>query len=468
MFTFTRFSLARQFMLVSLLILLAGMVIIGVWVGRQIEIGVVNRTAAVTSLYVDSFVSPRLQGLSDNSSLEPEQLAGLNRLLLETSLGREIVAFKVWSPEGLVLYSPNQELIGRRFDVNDHIAQSLAGEVVSEISNLKAAENEYESRLWDELIETYLPVRAQDTGEVIAVAEFYQTPDSLRAEVQAAQLRSWLIVGAATVAMYILLAGLVGRASNTILAQQDELRDKVVQLSALLSQNRQLHERVRRAAARTTALNERFMRRISADLHDGPGQDLALALLRIEALAETCENCPVPLTDGRVVAEDFRTVRAALESGLAELRTISSGLRLPELEPLTTGEVTERAVRDYERKSGQRVAMKVEKAPKNAPMPTKITLYRVIQEALANGFRHAAGTGQVVRLWSSGSQLHVEILDAGEGFDPLAAPKDGHLGLAGMRERVQVLGGTFSVDTAPGRGVRVFATIQLDAIEGPE
>ena len=50
MFAFTRFSLARQFMLLSLLILLGGMGIIGTWVGRQIELGVINRTAAVTSL----------------------------------------------------------------------------------------------------------------------------------------------------------------------------------------------------------------------------------------------------------------------------------------------------------------------------------------------------------------------------------------------------------------------------------
>ncbi|MEK7788241.1 MAG: sensor histidine kinase, partial [Chloroflexota bacterium] len=64
MLTFTRLSLARQFLLLSFLILLSGMLIIGVWVGQQIEIGVVNRTAAVTALYVDSFIAPHLQELA--------------------------------------------------------------------------------------------------------------------------------------------------------------------------------------------------------------------------------------------------------------------------------------------------------------------------------------------------------------------------------------------------------------------
>lgn len=468
MFTFTRFSLARQFMLLSFLILLGGMVIIGLWVGQQIESGVINRTAAVTSLYVDSFISPLVQDLSHSDRLSFPQVANLDRLLGETSLGREIVAFKVWSPDGFVLYSPNEELIGRKFRIDEHLEMAFSGEVTSEISDLEDPENEFERRRWDELIETYLPIRGLGTGEIIAVAEFYQTRDFLQAEIRAAQLRSWLIVGTATVAMYLLLAGLVGRASNTILAQQDELHEKVEQLSELLAQIRELNRRLRLAAARTTALNERFLHRISADLHDGPGQDLSLALLRIEALAETYEQWSIPASNGGAVADDFRTIRVALDSAMDELRTISAGLRLPELNPLSPAEVVERAVRDYQRKSGQSVEVTINEAPNEAPMPAKITLYRLIQEALANGYRHAEGAGQTVRLEGSDGSIHIEVADTGVGFDPQSVPQDGHLGLAGMRERVQVLGGIFRVDTAPGQGVRVQATIQVDETEAAE
>ena len=461
MFAFTRLSFARQFMLLSFLILLGGMGIIGLWVGQQIELGVINRTAAVTSLYVDSFVAPLVQDLSHSDRLGAPQVASLDRLLRETSLGREIVAFKVWSPDGFVLYSPNEELIGRKFRVDEHLEIAFSGEVSSEISDLEDPENEFESQLWDELIETYLPIRGLGTGEIIAVAEFYQTLDFLQAEIRAAQLRSWLVVGAATVAMYLLLAGLVGQASNTILAQQDELHEKV-------EQNIELNRRLRLAAARTTALNEQFLRRISADLHDGPGQDLSLALLRIEALAETCEQCPIPVSNGRAGANDFRTIRVALDSAMDELRTISAGLRLPELNTLSPAEVVERAVRDYQRKSGQRVEVTINEAPNEASMPAKITLYRLVQEALSNGYRHAGGAGQTVLREGGDGSIHIEVADTGVGFDPQSVPQDGHLGLAGMRERVRVLGGTFSVESAPGQGVRVRATIQLDETEAAE
>ena len=65
MSAFSRLSLARQFLLVSFLILSSGMLIIGTWVGKQIEIGVIHRTAAVTALYVDSLISHHLQYLMD-------------------------------------------------------------------------------------------------------------------------------------------------------------------------------------------------------------------------------------------------------------------------------------------------------------------------------------------------------------------------------------------------------------------
>ncbi len=465
MLAFTRLNLARQFLLVSFFILLAGMLIIGAWVGEQIEIGVVNRTAAVTALYVDSFIAPHLQDLARSDQLDAGHLASLGSLLDGTPLGQRIVAFKVWGGDGRILYSTNPALIGRKFPVSSSLAAAFAGEVHTEISDLVEPENEYEQNRWPRLIETYAPVRVAGASNIVAVSEFYQTTDELDREVRAAQWRSWLVVGLATLAMYLLLAGLVGRASNTIVAQQEELRDKVAQLTTLLTQNRQLHERVRRAAARTTALNERFLRRLSADLHDGPGQDLSLALLRIEAVADVCAECAVAVVKGRTVGDDFRTIQTSLESALNDLRAISAGLRLPEIERLSLTETAERAVRDYERKTGQSVALAVRGLPTEAALPVKIILYRLLQESLANGFRHAGDADQRVEINSAGGQLLVAIRDSGRGFDPKAVNGEGHLGLAGMRERVEILGGTFEVISAPGEGTAISALLPLTAPE---
>jgi signal transduction histidine kinase len=462
---FARFTLLRLLLAGGAVILLAGMLVVGTWVEREIEHGVTARAALVTSLYVDSLVSANLQSLAGNGELSEADHAALGRLLSGTPLGQHIVAFKVWVPDGRILYSTNPALIGRRFPVGKALASALAGHVYSQIADLSNPENEFERQRWSRLIETYVPVRAANTGAVIAVSEFYQTTDELAQEVGAARLRSWLFVGAATLVMFLLLAWLVRRASTTITAQQSELKEKVTQLTALLAQNEQLHDRVRRAAARTTALNERFLHRIAADLHDGPGQGLGLALMRMETLADSCSKCLTTITRERTVAEEFRTLHCALQGALDDLRTISGGLHLPEIGQLSPVETARRAVEDYERKAGLAVALSVDNVPREAPLPVKITLFRLLQESLANGFRHGGGAEQRVTLSTCDGELLVEVADGGKGFDPQAAVAEGHLGLAGMRERVEILGGRFSVQSTPGRGAVIRASLPVAPLE---
>ncbi len=466
MFSFTRLSLARQFLIVSFIVLFSGMLFLGAWVGRQIEIGVVHRTAAVTALYVDSLVSHHLRDLILTGTASESHKAEIDALLTDTPLGQRVVAFKVWGADGRILYSTNPTLIGLQFPIESGLKKAFDGDVHTEISDLEKEENMYEQEAWPQLIETYAPVRFED--KVVAVIEFYQTMDDLKGEIQAAQQRSWVVVGVATIVVYLLLAGLVGRASNTILAQQGELQKKVTQLSGLLEQNRQLHNRVSRAAARAAALNERFLLRISADLHDGPGQDLGLALLRIGDLADTCATCRARITQDSSISEDFRTVQSALQSALMDLRAILAGLRLPQIEDLSLAETVERAVREYERKTARAVPLTMRDIPAEAPLSVKITLYRILQESLSNGFRHAKDANQRVDLDCSGGPLIAEIADDGAGFDPLAVHTDEHLGLVGMRERVEILGGTFSVESAPGRGTTIRVLLPLAILEAED
>jgi signal transduction histidine kinase len=460
-----RFSLLRLLLAGGTVILLVGVLVMGTWVSNEIESGVISRAGLVTSLYVDSVVAPHLQALAGEGQLRDTDRTALDGLLSGTPLGQHIVAFKIWAPDGRVLYSTNPALIGRQFPVRPALASAFAGEVHSQISDLTEPENELERRRWPRLIETYAPVRAANTGTIVAVSEFYKTTDDLERETRAARLRSWLFVSTATLVMFLLLAALVRHSSNTIVAQQGELRRRVTQLTELLAQNEQLHERVRRAAARTTALNERFLHRIAADLHDGPGQGLALGLMRMEALADVCSTCPSTIARERTVGEEFRTVYSALQAALEDLRAISGGLRLPEIDELSLAETARRAVRDYERKAGKTVALSVDDVPREAPLPVKITLFRLLQESLANGFRHGGGVDQQVTLERRNGNLMVEVADRGKGFEPQAAVAEGHLGLAGMRERVEILGGTFSVQSAPGRGTVIRATLPVAPLE---
>jgi hypothetical protein len=300
-----------------------------------------------------------------------------------------------------------------------------------------------------------------ENGEIVAVIEFYQSLDELKGEIQAAQQRSWGIVGLSTIVIYLLLAGLVSRASNTILSQQSELQEKVAQLTGLLAVNRQLHSRVSRAAARATAFNERFLRRIEADMHDGPAQDLSLALLSIEGVANVCSACMGGVVEGHTIKDDFSTIQSALQSALLDMRAILAGLRLPEIEHLSISETAERAIRDYKHKSGATVRLTLGTIPAKVPLSVKITLYRILQESLANGFRHAHGASQRASITVIDDQLVAEISDDGSGFNSEAVLTEGRLGLAGMRERAEILGGTLEVESAPGQGTTIRARLPL-------
>jgi signal transduction histidine kinase len=438
-------SLARQYLLASLAVVVASVLVTGAWIGHQIESSVLDRTAGITALYVESVLSPHLQALAQNDRwLTPEDTAALNRLISETGLGQSVVSVKIWSLDGRILYSPDDALIGQQFPVDSELALATAGEVVADMSNLNEAENVHERQRFNRLVQVYAPVRSDNGGRVVAVNEFYLLPDALDAEIRAAQTRSWAVVGLVGLFTYLLLAGIVKRGSDTIRRQRTELEHR-------LAQNTRLHQRVRQAAGRTTALNEQALRRISADLHDGPGQALALALLRLDALQAPCTDQATCIRMG----SDFETVHSAVRDAMNEVRAISAGLRLPELEPLSVAQVAKRAIDDHQRRSGVAVDRHLDELPDQAALPIKIALLRTLQEALSNATRHGGGQDVRVDVRGDHDSLRLTVTDRGPGFDPRTAERFGGLGLAGMRERAEVLGGTFELDSTLGQGATV-------------
>ncbi len=161
------------------------------------------------------------------------------------------------------------------------------------------------------------------------------------------------------------------------------------------------------------------------------------------------------------------SIQSSLQHAQKEVRAISTGLSLPQLAELSLPETVIRAVRAHERRTSTRVKLEVAPLPEQAALPVKITVYRLIQESLNNSYRHAGGANQQIRAFMDGEVLALEISDEGPGFVPQpAATFNGHLGLAGMRERVESLGGTFSVKSEPGNGTQVTARLALRGEEG--
>jgi signal transduction histidine kinase len=448
-------SMTGRYLLLSLVFVIVGGGIVAYALGQVIETSAINRTTSITALYVESFVAPELQSLRTSPSLTQPEIDSLKRLLSDSALGQKIVSIRIWSPDGEILYSPLPELIGKRFDMSGDRAAAVAGAVTGDVSDLTDPENSYERQHWNRLIEIYLPVRATGSSQIIAVAEFYQLADELDAEVTNDRLIAWGLVAGATVLAYVALARVVRQGSATIGRQERELRQQVGQLSRLLDQNARLSDRIRQAAARTTALTELERRRIGADLHDGPSQSLAFAMLRLDTVESRLEAA------GRSEDPDLVAVRHALDEALTDMRSIAAGLRSPELDAARPDEIVRRAVADHERRAGTVATVDVEGIPETAPLATKIALYRILSEALSNAARHGGGVGVNVRVTRDDEGLVVEVADSGPGFDATASPGAGHLGLAGMRERAELLGGRFELASGPGAGTRVRAYLPL-------
>ena len=313
-----------------------------------------------------------------------------------------------------------------------------------------------------QLLQINVPIYTLAHDKIVGVAEFYLSVSNLKQEIHAAQQRSWVLVGFSALAIYFLLFSLVRRANNTIQGQELDLFRQLEQLRAALDENSQMREQLRNAGVSTTTLNEEFLIRIAADLHDGPAQTLAFALMRFDEFATLCGGCS---SSPENVEQDLQSIKIALKSSLSDIRRISSGLALPGMDELSLADTARRAIRDFQRISGQFVEAEIDDSLEAAPLSVKITVYRLIQESLNNCLQHAPKCTPLIKLHKNGDQVLVSVSDEGGGFDPHSAALTGRLGLAFMRERVRLLGGIFDIDSTPGRGTSILARLPLSTNE---
>jgi len=447
-----RLTLARQFIFAGSAVLIVGMGVLGIWVSGQIEAGVIRNSAAATALYVDSVIAPLLPNFHGSNVLSEGAQRALDETLSQGALGRQLASFKIWLPGGLVAYSSESALSGRRFQVTRILQEAWNGHVSAEFNDLSEEENETERAFGVPLLEVYSPIREPWSGKVVAVAEFYEIATELQTSLVDARIKSWLVVAGVTLCMMGLLSGIVLRGSRVIAEQRRSLEERVRELSQLLAQNVELRRRVQAASGRSTALNERYLRRIGAELHDGPAQLLALASLRLGSATLTAGS-----REG--TRREVGAVRSILDDAMREIRDISRGLTLPQIEGMTLSELITAAVAAHERRRGTPVPVSGRAPDRPLGQSEKICVYRFLQEGLNNASRHAPGAPQRIEVVSSDGELSVAVIDAGPGFNQERKSATG-LGLAGLRERVDSLGGDFAVETSAG-GTRLSMKLTL-------
>lgn len=217
-----------------------------------------------------------------------------------------------------------------------------------------------------------------------------------------------------------------------------------------------------RASRSMMQVTEWELQRILLDIHDGPVQHMYAALSQLDLLRRGLEPSPDAVERAR---ERIERIRLLLESGLAEVRSFIGAFRPPEFERRDLMTLLEDLVLQHEAATDTAVTLDTGGPLPAAALPVKIALYRVLQEGLSNAYRHGGANRVIVHLEPTERQgrpnVQMRIEDNGAGFDPHAIPVEKHYGLKGMRDRIEMIGGCFSLDSTPGEGTVV--TLEVPA-----
>ncbi len=426
-------SLASQFLAVGGFVSFLAALIAGLVVTSVIERSVTHNAAATTALYVDSVIAPLLPDMRGAAPLDDIVKRALDETLGAGALGNRLADMRLWSLDGTIIYAYDDSIIGRRFPLSEGLREAASGRIVANYDRYDALGDTAAPS--GPVLEIYNPILQPWSGEVVAVIEFYEKANELEATLQSARWRSWAVVALVVCLFFASLSVVVLRGSRTIERQARDLNARLAELVAM-------HRKARRATQQATALNETYLRRLGADLHDGPAQFIALAAMRLDSDLVRTGHGDVQRRDEELVA-----IRARLAEALEEIRAMCRGLVLPQIETSDLETVVERAIVDYEKRTGCHVSRSIASPVPAVPLSQRICAYRFIQEGLSNGHRHCRGAPQSVAMSADGSRLRIVVADEGPGFDPAAIPPQS-IGIAGLRERIESLGGSFLLDTS--------------------
>lgn len=439
-------SLTRQFALTGSVIMLLAMMAAGFFTAEIVSKATIENTASATALLLDSILEPLTQNLATEEVLPVGQASELDRLLGAEQFKQRFPYLEIWKASGSIAYSTTPGLVGQRFAPPDGLVRAVEGQVSAQYADVLEHSNLIRN-ISGKYLEIYVPLREDRSGRVIAVAEIHESTTALEHELWWLRMKSWLAIGGATALIMMGLFGIVYRGNQLILLQKRQLQKRLLEIEQTNKHNRILKDRAQRASGRVAELTENYLRRIGADLHDGPAQLIGLAALSVEHVrrAETSADRE----------KELRALNSVLSDALRDIRTMSKGLMLPEIEGMPLADIVRRVVADHERRTGTKVVVHGCAIPCALTYAIKICAYRFLQEGLNNAFRHAGGKGQMVTCRLDGSALNLAVQDdGGMGTGGATGPEFG-LGLLGLRERVESLGGVFSISQRRSGGTRV-------------
>lgn len=256
-----------------------------------------------------------------------------------------------------------------------------------------------------------------------------------------------------------------------LLSQQVDFFDKDRQLllqsfanlGAIAIQNSLLLDRVQKGNEQLHALSQRLMKaqeeerlNLSRELHDELGQLLIAAIFQLGLLERNS-------TSSDAVQGHVQELRATVNKIQQELHSLAVNLRPASLDHVGLVSAIEQYITEFRRQYGLKVEFETA-GMQNRRLPSAVetAIFRIVQESLTNVILHAQATQVDVVINRKGGALIAIIEDDGVGFFPSVATDGNHLGLFGMRERVEMLGGSLTIESEPGKGTAVRAEVPCD------
>jgi len=261
------------------------------------------------------------------------------------------------------------------------------------------------------------------------------------AELDPMQMRNWSRIGVTFAFLSLLLTSAIEFVIRHVEHSMRSATEALTDLRAAYARLALLHERF-------DVAKEEERRFIAHELHDELGQMLTIVKIRLA-------------TPGAGAAE----TAALVDTMIDRVRKISADLRPPLLDEVGLFPALRAHVDAQRALSGVAIELEAEETGgRHLDSGREITCFRVVQEAITNALRHASARHIRVRVIRRPTSVSLSIVDDGRGFDTagLAAASAGHLGVAGMQERVRARGGTFRVSSRPGSGTRVEVEIPVE------
>ncbi len=237
----------------------------------------------------------------------------------------------------------------------------------------------------------------------------------------------------------------------------DTVDERMAELAAIYEQYENKEAMCRQLLGKVLTAQEEERTRLARELHDTIGQSLTAIIMTTAAIEK---QLPSNFTRGK---DQLSNVRMVAKQALKDLRNLIFDLRPDILDDLGLALAVRNQAQNYLESAGIQVRFRMA-IKEQLPPEVEITVFRVVQEAITNIFRHSQATKTFISLTKKENRLIVRVEDNGIGFDPtvIANKQQQTWGLDGMKERINLLGGKFYIGARPGSGTLVLAEVPLN------